>query len=166
MIFFTGCSRGCVGGVGPGLPRGAARARSGWSRRPVRLIPRIDEPRTDDSAPADRSTPRSTALARPTHQEHPMSFQAYLDTIEDRTGLTPRELLAQAEAAGFGPTSKAGDVAAWLKDTHGIGRGHAMAFFHVLKNGPTISDKHVGTTGTHRDASTELLLDGKAARGS
>ena len=95
-----------------------------------------------------------------------MSFQAYLDTIEDRTGLTPRELLAQAKATGFGPTSKAGDVAAWLKDTHGIGRGHAMAFFHVLKNGSTISDKHVGTTGTHRDASTELLLDGRAARGT
>lgn len=94
-----------------------------------------------------------------------MSFQAYLDTIEDRTGLTPRQLLAQAEAAGFGPTSRAGDVAAWLKETHGIGRGHAMAFFHVLKNGPTISDEHVGTTGTHRDESTELHLDGKAARG-
>jgi hypothetical protein len=93
-----------------------------------------------------------------------MSFQAYLDTIEDRTGLTPRELLAQAEERGFGPTSKAGDVAAWLKDEHGIGRGHAMAFVHVLKNGPTISDKHVGTTGTHRDASTELHLDGKASR--
>jgi hypothetical protein len=95
-----------------------------------------------------------------------MSFQAYLDTIEDRTGLTPRELLAQAEAAGFSSTSKAGDVAAWLKDTHGIGRGHAMAFFHVLKNGPTISAKHVGSTGSHRDASTELSLDGRAARGT
>ena len=93
-----------------------------------------------------------------------MSFQAYLDTIETRTGKTPRELLDLAADRGFGPTSKAGDVAAWLSDEYGIGRGHAMAFVHVLKNGPTISDKHVGSTGSHRDESTVLHLDGKANR--
>ncbi len=47
-----------------------------------------------------------------------------------------------------------------------MGQGHAMAFFSVLKNGTTISDKHVGTTGSHRDESTELRLDGKANRGA
>lgn len=93
-----------------------------------------------------------------------MSFQAYLDAIETKTGQTPEQLLAVARARGFGPTSKAMEVCAWLKDDYGVGRGHAMAFFHVLKNGPTIGDKHVGTTGTHRDESTELRLDGKAAR--
>ncbi len=30
-----------------------------------------------------------------------MSFQAYLDTIEDRTGLTPRELVAIAHEKGL-----------------------------------------------------------------
>jgi hypothetical protein len=94
-----------------------------------------------------------------------MSFQAYLDTIENRTGRTPRQLLDDAAARGFDATSRAGDVAASLKEEHGLGRGHAMAFFHVLKNGPTISDKHVGTTGPHRDESTTLHLDGRAARG-
>lgn len=93
-----------------------------------------------------------------------MSFQAYLDAIEDKTGKTPAELLALAEQRGFAPTSKAGDVVAWLKEDFGLGRGHAMALFSVLKNGSTISDKHVGTTGSHRDESTELRLDGKAAR--
>jgi hypothetical protein len=93
-----------------------------------------------------------------------MSFQAYLDTIETKTGKTPNELLAEAAGKGFGPETKAGDVVAWLKDEYGLGRGHAMAFFQVLKNGATISDKHVGTTGTHRDESTELRLDGIAAR--
>lgn len=94
-----------------------------------------------------------------------MSFQAYLDTIEDKTGRTPRQLLALAGDKGFdSPETKAGDVAAWLKDEYGLGRGHAMAFWHVLKNGATIGDKHVGSTGSHRDDSQTLWLDGKATR--
>ncbi len=94
-----------------------------------------------------------------------MSYQAYLDAIEAKTGKTPRELLDLAAEQGFGPTSKAGEVVTWLKDEFGVGRGHAMAFHGVLKNGPTISSAHVGSGGRHSDASTELLLDGVAARG-
>ena len=93
-----------------------------------------------------------------------MSYQAYLDAIETKTGKTPQELVDLAHARGLGPTSKAGDVVAWLKEDFDLGRGHAMAFYGVLKNGPEISDKHVGTTGVHRDESTTLRLDGKANR--
>ncbi|MGR7027636.1 hypothetical protein [Geodermatophilus sp. URMC 62] len=39
-----------------------------------------------------------------------------------------------------------------------------MAFVHVLENGATISDKHVGSSGSHRDASAILRLDGKTHR--
>lgn len=96
-----------------------------------------------------------------------MSFQAYLDTIEERTGLTPRQLLAIAHERGLDePTVKAGAVADWLKADYGLGRGHAMALHHVIKNGPTISTQHVGTTGVHRDESDVLWLDGKATRPS
>ena len=45
-----------------------------------------------------------------------------------------------------------------------MGRGHAMAFFGVLKNGPVAPEKHVGSTGSHRDESATLRLDGVAAR--
>lgn len=93
-----------------------------------------------------------------------MSFQAYLDTIESKTGLTPRELLAKAHERGFDPGTKAGEFVDWLKSDYELGRGHAMALFHVLKNGPTISEKHVGTDGVHRDESVELWLDGKATK--
>ena len=63
-----------------------------------------------------------------------MSFQAYLDTIEKKTGLTPRELLEIAKARGFdGPAVKANDVVAWLAADYGLGRGHAMALVHVIK---------------------------------
>ncbi|MFI5931827.1 RNA polymerase sigma factor [Actinoplanes sp. NPDC051494] len=43
-------------------------------------------------------------------------------------------------------------------------RSRAEALVHVIKNGPTISAKHVGTTGTHRDDSDTLYLTGKANR--
>src|SRR5262245_29127258 len=93
-----------------------------------------------------------------------MSFQAYLDAIENKTGLTPQQLLDVAAAKGYGPDTKAAVVIDWLAVDHGLGRGHAMALFHVIKNGPTISDRHVGTSGAHRDGSTVLRLDGITAR--
>ena len=92
-----------------------------------------------------------------------MSFQAYLDKIEEKTGLTPRALVEQAKQHGYdAPDVKAGVICDWLKADHDLGRGHAMALVHVIKNGAVISDKHVGTKGNHRDASNVLWLDGKA----
>lgn len=93
-----------------------------------------------------------------------MSFQAYLDNAEKKSGKTPQELVDLAHAQGFGADTKAGPILAWLAEDFEIGRGHGMALVHVIKNGPTISDKHVGTSGAHRDESTELRLDGIAAR--
>lgn len=92
-----------------------------------------------------------------------MSFQAYLDAIEDKTGLTARQLVAAAKQRGYDdPKVKAGVIVNWLKIDYDLGRGHAMALVHVIKNGTTISAKHVGSKGTHHDDSTELWLDGKA----
>ncbi len=94
-----------------------------------------------------------------------MSFQAYLDTIEDKTGLTPRQLVDLAKERGLdAPDTKAGVILAWLKEDYGLGRGHGMALVHVIKKGPKIDAKHVGTTGSHRDESDTLWLDGKATR--
>lgn len=92
-----------------------------------------------------------------------MSFQAYLDTIEAKTGLTPRQLIELAEKRGFGPGTKAAPIVEWLKEDYDLGRGHAMALVHVITKGATISDKHVGTDGAHSDASTTLWLDGAAS---
>ena len=62
------------------------------------------------------------------------------------------------------PSTKPAEIIAWLKDDYDLGRGHAMALVHVIKNGAAISDKHVGTTGSHRDESDTLWLDGVASR--
>lgn len=94
-----------------------------------------------------------------------MSFQAYLDAIEAKTGKTPRAILDEAVAKGFDDASvKAGVILQWLADEYQLGRGHGMAMVHVIKNGTTIDAKHVGSTGTHRDASDTLWIDGVATK--
>ncbi len=89
-----------------------------------------------------------------------MSFQAYLDAIEKKTGKTPAELITLAKEKGFTADTKAGDIAAWLKEEFGLGHGHAMALVHVIKHGPKIGSKYVGSGGTHADESDTLRLDG------
>lgn len=90
-----------------------------------------------------------------------MSFQAYLDNVEEKTGKTPIEFIALAESKGFhDPSIKAGEIVAWLKEDFGLGHGHAMAIVHIIKNGAQISKKHVGTNTTHNDTSDILRLDG------
>lgn len=94
-----------------------------------------------------------------------MSFQAYLDAIERKTGKTPKELLTLARGRGFGADTKVQEIVDWLRDDFQLGRGHAVALVHVIRTGPQISDRHVGTDGTHRDESATLRLDGIARRG-
>lgn len=68
-----------------------------------------------------------------------MSFQAYLDNIQAKTGKTPDEFRAMAAAKGFaGPEGiaagiKATQITDWLKADFGLGHGHAMAIVALLK---------------------------------
>ncbi|MGO2746564.1 DUF4287 domain-containing protein [Microbacterium sp.] len=90
-----------------------------------------------------------------------MSFQAYLDAVETKTGLTPRQLIDLATEKGFDATTKATPILEWLKTDYDLGRGHGMAIVHVITKGPQISAKHVDSGGTHADAGDTLWLDGK-----
>ncbi len=90
-----------------------------------------------------------------------MSFQAYLDNIEAKTGKAPEEFIQMAHEKGLDkPGVKAGEIITWLAEDFQLGRGHAMAIVHIIKNGAQISDKHVGSAGSHRDESTTLRLKG------
>ena len=68
-----------------------------------------------------------------------MSFQAYLDNIESKTGKTPADFLALGEAKGFVEASqlksgvKSGPVLDWLKADFDLGHGHAMALVAYFK---------------------------------
>lgn len=89
-----------------------------------------------------------------------MSFQTYLDNIEMKTGKTPSDFMKLAKDKGFTSDTKASEIVVWLKEDFRLGYGHAMAVFHVIKNGPKIGDKHVGSDGTHSDDSDTLKLNG------
>lgn len=68
-----------------------------------------------------------------------MTFQAYLDNIETKTGKSPEEFKRLAAAKGYtaGGTLragiKAGEIVAWLKQDFALGHGHAMAIVALLK---------------------------------
>jgi hypothetical protein len=68
-----------------------------------------------------------------------MSFQAYMDNIKTKTGLGPAEFKALAEAKGFTSSGaivagvKATQITDWLKADFGLGHGHAMAIYAMLK---------------------------------
>ena len=62
-----------------------------------------------------------------------MSMNAYLENITTKTGKTPEEFVALAQAEGLlEPGVKAGQILAWLKNEYGLGRGHAMAIVATI----------------------------------
>lgn len=66
-----------------------------------------------------------------------MSFQAYLDNIQTKTGKTPEEFVHLAEEKEFlkgGKLAvKATEITDWLKADFELGHGHAMAMFAYFK---------------------------------
>src|SRR5687768_15642608 len=88
-----------------------------------------------------------------------MSFQAYLDNIEEKTGKTSKEFIAEAKQKNI---TQFKDIIAWLKRDYGLGLGHARAIAYVIQHGPNFEVKQ--TTGPHRDASGTLKLDGKSKK--
>jgi hypothetical protein len=68
-----------------------------------------------------------------------MSFQAYLDNIEAKTGKNPDQFRQWGECRGFSTGTglaggvKAATIVAALKEEFGLGHGHAMAIVALLK---------------------------------
>ncbi|MGV3559344.1 DUF4287 domain-containing protein [Larkinella arboricola] len=64
-----------------------------------------------------------------------MSFQAYLDNIEKKTGKKPEDLKQLASQKGLlKPGTKAGEIVAWLKEDFDLGHGHAMSIYKLFKD--------------------------------
>jgi len=76
-----------------------------------------------------------------------MSFQAYLDNIQAKTGKTPADFKKLAEEKGFiskgklHPDVKAGAIVAWLKEDFELGHGHAMALYALFSGKKKEGDK-------------------------
>ncbi len=68
-----------------------------------------------------------------------MSFEAYLNNIQTKTGKSPSDFKQLAEEKGFLRNGtlvegvKAGQIVAWLKEDFELGHGHAMAIFTLFK---------------------------------
>lgn len=68
-----------------------------------------------------------------------MSFQAYIDNIQAKTGKTPADFKKLAEKKGFlekgqlVKTIKATQITDWLKSEFNLGHGHAMAIYATFK---------------------------------
>jgi hypothetical protein len=68
-----------------------------------------------------------------------MSFQAYLASIQAKTGKSAADFRALAEEKGFTHNGqlaagvKAGVIVQWLKEDFQLGHGHAMALVALLK---------------------------------
>lgn len=88
-----------------------------------------------------------------------MSFQAYLDNIEAKTGKTPKEFVAEAKKRKI---TEFKEIIAWLRNDYGLGLGHARALAYVILHGDHFDVKQ--KTGPHRDASGTLKLDGRARK--
>jgi len=68
-----------------------------------------------------------------------MTFKAYLDNIEAKTGKSAADFKKLAGKRGYLSKEglragiKVGEVVAWLKQDFQLGHGHAMAIVAVLK---------------------------------
>ncbi len=66
-----------------------------------------------------------------------MSFQTYLDNIQAKTGKSPADWRAYAQAQGYmrdgALVVAAGALVADLKRDFALGHGHAMAVYALLK---------------------------------
>lgn len=63
-----------------------------------------------------------------------MTFQAYIDNIQAKTGKTPDDFLRLAKAAGLLKSGvKATQITDWLKQEYGLGLGHARAIYATIK---------------------------------
>lgn len=76
-----------------------------------------------------------------------MSFQAYLDNIQAKTGKSAEDFKKLADQKGFTASGKlkadvkAGTIVEWLKEDFELGRGHAMAIYALLKGSKSEGSK-------------------------
>lgn len=61
-----------------------------------------------------------------------MSFQGYLDNIEEKTGVTPQEFLDMVKEKNL---SEFADIINWLKTDYELGTGHARAIAELIRHG-------------------------------
>jgi uncharacterized protein DUF4287 len=77
-----------------------------------------------------------------------VTFKAYLDNIQAKTGKAPDDFLAMAKERGFVKdgviVAKHAELLAWLKEDIGLGHGHANAiilYLRIRTNDPKVKGR-------------------------
>lgn len=76
-----------------------------------------------------------------------MSFQAYFDNVQAKTGKSAADFRKLADKKGYADAQglrdgvKTGDIVAWLKQDFDLGHGHSMAIVALLKGSKKEGDK-------------------------
>jgi hypothetical protein len=70
--------------------------------------------------------------------QHFMTYKAYIDNIQVKTGKTPEEFRKLAQERGL---SKYGELLKWLKTECGLGHGHANAIILYILNPSLAKEK-------------------------
>jgi len=91
-----------------------------------------------------------------------MTYQAYLDTIQAKTGKTPEDFRTLAAKKGL---TQYGEIMAWLKADYGLGHGHANVIAQLIVHHDTpkvtpddkIAKLFVGDKGKWRTPYDALL---------
>jgi hypothetical protein len=69
-----------------------------------------------------------------TGTETAMTLQAYINNIRAKTSMSPKDFARRARAKGLlRPDVTVKEVVGWLKEEFGLGYGHALAIYAVLK---------------------------------
>lgn len=86
-----------------------------------------------------------------------MTFKAYIDNIQAKTGKTPKDFLVLAEKKGLLKEGvKTQQIVKWLKEDYGLGQGHAMAIVLTFKNATQ--------PRTSQSEAIDMLFKGEKAR--
>lgn len=77
-----------------------------------------------------------------------MTFKAYLENIQAKTGKSPEEFLELAKKKGFVKNGKIvakyAELLGWLKSDMGLGHGHAntmILYFRIQTKDPMLTGK-------------------------
>lgn len=72
-----------------------------------------------------------------------MSFQAYIDSIKEKTGKTPQDFKKLATKANIiHDDMKATELVTWLKKEFDLGHGHCMAIWKYFIDSGWVNTKN------------------------
>jgi hypothetical protein len=77
--------------------------------------------------PCNRAVSGTLAIER-------MTLRAYINNIHAKTGKSPKDFVRLAREKGLlRPHVKPEEIVAWLREEFGLGHGHSLAIYSLLK---------------------------------